>query len=176
MALQCNITLNVSNYSAGQTPPPMATLTVYNPGAVAVVVTGVQLNVKPLLESGPPNRVAMAPSVVPIGPGMTTSVPPLSSINIGPFPIVVASAAAGNTYQQMGPTGSVTPVNAQGSQPLQSTLMIGADVSGSDGSANIAGQAGLLVSYANPPPPAFQGGYLQFASPNNFIGTTPGWP
>lgn len=175
MALICNVTLNVASYSAGQTPPPMATLTVYNPGAVAVVVTGVQLNVRPILETLP-GRTSMSPSVVPIGPGQTTSVPALSSITIGPFPIVIATAANGNTYQTMGPTGSVTPVNAQGSQPLQVTFMIGADVSGSDGSLNTAGQAGLLVSGSSQPPLGFQGGFLQFASPNNFIGCTPGWP
>jgi hypothetical protein len=169
------MTLNVATYVPGQNPAPMATLTIYNPNAVAVVVTGVQLQAKVL---GDPNinRLAMPPSVVPIGPGMTTSVPALGTITIGPFPVVVASAANGNTAQSMGPTGSTTPVNPQGSQPLQYTLMIGADVYGSDGSYNQAGVAALLVSYLSAPPLGFQGGFLQFNAPNNFIGMTPGWP
>lgn len=175
MALQCNVTLNYASYSAGQTPPPMATLTVYNPNAVAVVVTAVQIQARVLGDLGV-NRLAMSPSVVPIGPGQMTSVPALSSITIGPFPIVVASAAASNSYQSMGPTGSTTPVNNQGSQPLQYTLMVGAEVLGSDASINQAGQAALLVSGSSAPPLGYQGGFLQFNAPNNFLGTTPGWP
>lgn len=175
MALSCQVSLNYSAYSAGQTPPPMATLLVFNPGAAAVVVTGVQMTGR-VLNDPLVNRLAMSPSVVPIGPGMTVSVPPGSSINIGPFPIVVASAANVNSYQAVNQTGNLQPINPQGTQPAQYTLLIGADVSGSDGSQNVAGVAALLVSYSSAPPQAFQGGYLQFASPNNFIGCTPGWP
>ncbi len=175
MALQCQMTLNVGSYAAGQTPPPMATLVVYNPNATAVVVTGLQVKAA-VLNDPNVNRLAMSPCVPPIGPGMTTSVPALSSINIGPFPIVVASSANVNSYQAVNQTGNLQPINPQGSQPAQYTLQVGADVYGSDGSFNTAGVAPLLVSYGSTPPVGYQGGFYDFAGPNNFIGFTPGWP
>lgn len=168
MALQCNVTLNSSAYTAGQTPPPQATVTVYNPNASAVSVMAVQMSARAFSDplSG---RLAMSQSVPPIGPGMTTSVPALSSITIGPFPVVVASAANVNSFQAVNQTGNINPVNPQGSQPPQTQVMVGALVMGSDGSVNIAGEAGMLLSYAVPPPLGYQGGFLQFASPNNLV-------
>ncbi len=177
MSLQCQVTLNYGSYSAGQNPAPMATVQVYNPNAVTVVVTALQLN--SLVVNGgvsSTNKTAMLPSVAPIGPGMTVSVPTLSSITIGPFPVVISSAANVNSFQAVNQTGNLNPINPQGSQPAQFTVLIGADVYGSDGSFNTAGVASLLVSYQSAPPLAFQGGFYQFASPNNFIGVTPGWP
>ncbi len=174
MSLQCQVSLNYGSYAAGQNPSPMATVQVYNPNAVTVVVTALQLNAS-VVNDGI-NKTAMAPTVAPIGPGMTVSAPALSSINIGPFPVVVASAANVNSFQAVNQTGNLNPINPQGSQPAQFTVLIGADVYGSDGSFNTAGVAPLLVSYQSAPPVAFQGGFYQFASPNNFIGFTPGWP
>lgn len=172
MSLQCQVTLNSISYSAGQTPPPQATLTVYNPNASAVSVTGVQMTARvstdPLI-----NRLAMSPCVPPIGVGMTTSVPALSSINIGPFPIVVGSAANVNSFQMVNQTGNLNPVNPQGSQTPQYQLLVGASVNGSDGSSQDAGVAGILVSYASNPPLGFQGGFMQFASPNNLSAMIP---
>ncbi len=168
MSLSCQVSMNYSAYSAGQTPPPMATVLVFNPNAVAVVVTGIQMQAAVLNATAPAiNRLAMPPSSPPIGPGMTTLVPALSSITIGPFPIVIGSAANDNSFQMVNQTGNLNPVNPQGSQPPQYTVMVGADVYGSDGSFNSAGAAPVLVSYTSAPPPAYQGGYMQFASPNN---------
>lgn len=166
MSLQANVTLNYSSYTAGQNPPPMATVTVYNPNASAVVVTSVNMSAHAL---GDPlvNRLAMSPSVPPTGPGMTTSVPALSSITIGPFPVVVGSASNVNSFQAVNQSGNLFPVNPQGSQPPQTTVMIGALVYGSDGSVNTAGEAAILVSYSVSPPVGYQGGFLQFSSPNN---------
>lgn len=174
MSLQCQVLMNTIAYSAGQNPPPQATVFVYNPNAVTVVVTAIRMN--GMVVGDGTNRLAMAPSVPPIGPGQATSVPALSSINIGPFPIVIASAANDNSFQMVNQTGNLNPVNPQGSQPPQFTVLVGADVYGSDGSFNVAGVAPVLVSYQSSPPLAFQGGFYQFASPNNFIGFTPGWP
>jgi len=168
MSLQANVTLNTGSYSAGQNPPPMATVTVYNPNASAVVVTGIQMSSRPQF-SGLVNSVAMSPSVPPTGPGQTVSVPALSSITFGPFPMVVGSAANVNSQAAVNQVGNLFPINPQGSQPPQTTMLIGATVYGSDGSLNEAGQAGLLVSYTSAPPVAYQGGFLNFAGPNNLI-------
>ena len=165
MALQCNITLNYANYSAGQNPPPMATLSVYNPNAVAVTVTGMQLNARALGDT--PGHTSMYPGVMPIGPGMTVTAAALSSINIGPFPVVLATAANANSFQAVNQTGNLNPINPQGSQPPQVTIVIGADVQGSDGSFNVAGTAALVVSYQSQPPLGFQGGFLALGNGNN---------
>jgi hypothetical protein len=167
MALQCNVTLSYTAYAAGQNPAPMATVQVYNPNASAVVVTSVNMKAYSL---GDPRKqdLAMSPSVPPTGPGMTTSVPALSSITFGPFPIVVASAANVNSFQAVNQSGNLFPVNPQGSQPPQRTVMVGALVYGSDGSINEAGEVGLLVSYTSAPPVSYQGGFLNFSAPNNY--------
>lgn len=172
MALQCQISVNYASYTAGQNPPPMATIQVYNPGAASVAVTGCTLNFTDQFG----NRVTPATNAAlpAIGAGQTVVVPTLSSINIGPFPIVCGSAANGNSFQMVSP--GAQPPNAQPSQPLQSTLVVGAIINGSDGSSNVAGSAAVLVSYTSTPPLGYQGGFFQFAAPNNFIGLTPGWP
>lgn len=169
MALSCQVLLNVASYSAGQTPPPQATVLVFNPNASPVVVTSIQMTARVLYSSSSLSRLAMSPSVPPIGPGMTTMAAALSSINIGPFPISVGSAANANPFQAVNQTGNLNPINPQGSQPMQYTLMIGADVYGSDGSYNSAGEVALLVSYTSAPPLAYQGGFLQLAGPNNLV-------
>lgn len=166
MSLQCNITLNYASYTAGQNPAPMATVQVFNPNASPVSVTNMQIYSR-VQNGSTVNTSTMLPSVPPIGPGMTTLVPALSSINIGPFPVVVGSGANVNSFQAVNQAGNLNPINPQASQPAQFILKIGAVVQGSDGSFNEAGQAALLVSYASNPPQAFQGGYLQFSAPNN---------
>jgi hypothetical protein len=159
------MTLNYSSHTAGQNPAPMATLTVYNPNAVAVAVTGVTVTGHVLGSTA--GSLAMLPSSPPIGPGMTTVAPALSSITIGPFPVVVGTAANINSFQAVNQTGNLNPINPQASQPAPFTVMVGAMVQGSDLSQNVAGEAGLLVSYASAPPLAYQGGFLQLAGPNN---------
>jgi len=167
MALQANVTLNYSAYTAGQSPAPMATVTVYNPNASAVVVTSINMLAHPFGSTA--QALPMSPSVPPTGPGMTVSVPTLSSITFGPFPIVIGSAANVNSFQAVNQTSNLNPINPQGSQPPQTQVMVGALVYGSDGSANTAGEAGLLVSYYPAPPLGYQGGFLQFNGPNNLI-------
>lgn len=168
MALQCAIALNTNVYAAGQTPPPMATVVVYNPGAAAVVVTSMDIRA-----TGPSGteRPASPSLIAPTGPGMPVSVPAGGTLNIGPFPIVAASAANANSFQMVAAGGAaVPPWNPQPSQPPQFTLMVRALVYGSDGSANIATPAGLTVSYGSTPPLGFQGGFFNFAGPNNLAG------
>lgn len=168
MALRCQMSLNYASYAAGQNPSPQATLFVYNPNASAVVVTGARIYAF-ASDDNSQREIPMAPVVPPLGPGMTVVAPTLSSINIGPFAIVVASAANVNSFQAVNQTGNLNPINPQGSQPPQMLLGIGAIVYGSDGSVNRAGSAPLLVSYSSAPPLGYQGGFLNWAAPNNFL-------
>jgi len=161
MALQCNMTLSSGSMVAGQSPAPQATLTVYNPNAAAVLVSGARVSIA--TASGQQMHAGSSP-LVPLIAGFST-VPALSSLTFGPFPVAIGSAAAGSQAQMVPP--STQPVNPQASQPLQTLFAIGATVYGSDGSVNTAGTAPLLLSYFPPPPPNFQGGPLQFSQPNN---------
>lgn len=163
MALQCQMAINSPSYSAGQTPPPAATLTIFNPNAVAVVVTGVELAFTDKL--GQTVRPVIQPSVVPIGPGQPTSVPALGTVTLGPFPMTFGSAAASSSFAMVPP--GAQPANVQGSQPPQVEINIGALVYASDGSVNVAGRARVLVSYTVSPPLGYQGGVAQFGGPNN---------
>lgn len=164
MALVCNMTLNVPFTTAGQNPAPQATLQVYNPSASAVVVTGASVNIS---SPGGQQTSATNQSVVPLGPGMTTVVPALSSITFGPFPIAPGSAANVNSFAAVNQVGNLFAINPQASQRPQQLLLVGATVYGSDSSINIAGVAPLLVSYTSTPPLNYQGGLFQFAAPNN---------
>jgi hypothetical protein len=159
MALTGSVTLNTTSFVAGATPPPLATLTVYNPNAVPVAVTGVRL----VYGTNPANNG----NEVPIGPGQTSVVPAGGSITIGPMAISIGSAANVNSFQAVNQTGNLSPVNPQPSQPPQSLVSVGATFYGSDGSVNVAGAAGALVSYSMPPPLGYQGGFLQLSGPNN---------
>lgn len=172
MSLVCNMTLNVGTTVAGQNPSPQATLTVYNPNASDVVVTGASVFTVTLAGQ---YTNATNQSVVPLGPGMTTLVPSEDSITFGPFPIVCASAANVNSFAAVNQSGNLFPINPQPSQRPQQVLMVGATVYGSDGSVNSSGQAPLLVSYTSTPPVGYQGGPLMFSAPNNLaLGMTTG--
>lgn len=164
MALVCNMTLNVPFTTAGQNPLPQATLQVFNPNASAVVVTGASISTA---TAAGQQANAVNQSVVPLGPGMTTVVPALSSITFGPFPISAGSAANVNSFAAVNQVGNLFAINPQPSQRPQQLLLVGATVYGSDGSINIAGVAPLLVSYTSTPPLNYQGGLFQFAAPNN---------
>lgn len=168
MALNCAMSLNVTAYSVGQTPPPMATLTVYNPNASAVVVTSMQVTATQFGNTS--QTLPIQQSVPPTGPGQNTTVPAGGSINIGPFPIVLASAAyvAGANPTVAQPASAEFPNNPQVSQRSRYIAVIGALVYGSDGSANVAAPVGMTVSHGFPPPIGTQGGFLNFSSPQNF--------
>lgn len=168
MALQCQLTTNYVAYQAGQTPPPMATLQVYNPNASAVAVTGINLQFFDV--NGNTINPATNPPMPAMGPGQTVVVPALSSLTFGPFPLVFGSAANVNSFQQVDTVGSTQPVDRQISQPPQLVVKVGAIVTGSDGSLNTAGVAPIIISYTQPPPPSYQGGFLNFAAPNNLAG------
>jgi hypothetical protein len=168
MALQCNMSLNVSTCVAGATPAPQATLTVYNPNATAVAVTAIQVAYYNGLTGAPLNG-AVAPQVPAASPGMTVVVPALSSITFGPMPVAAALPGSANSFWASSPIAGAALVNPQLGLPPQLPLLVGATVYGSDGSANEAGRAGLTVSYSPFPPPSYQGGYLQFSSGNNLI-------
>lgn len=167
MALQCNMTVNYTAYQAGQTPPPMATLQVYNPNASAIAVTGIVLTYFDALG----NPIA-APTNAPMpamGPGQTVVAPALSSITFGPFPLVFGAAANMNSFQEMASADVTANTNNSAALPPQVLVRVGATVTASDGSLNTAGVAPINVSYTSAPPPAFQGGYLQFNSGKNLI-------
>ncbi len=88
--------------------------------------------------------------------------------------MAVGSAASANPFQMVQP--GAQPANPQPSQPPNQTIAIGATVYGSDSSVNVADPAALNVSHGFPPPVGFQGGFLNFAGANNFLGVLPGWP
>lgn len=170
MALVCNMTLSQPSVTAGQSS--QATLTVYNPNASAVVVTGMQVSVSTVAGQYTP---AVNQSLPPMGWGMTTIAPATSSITFGPFPIAAGSASNVNSYAAVNQTGNLNPINPQPSQSPQQVLMVGATVYGSDGSINTSGKAPLLVSYVPAPPLNYQGGPLFFSAPNNLaLGLTTG--
>lgn len=169
MALTCGMSLNTYAVTAGQSPGAMATLTVYNPNASAVVVTGAALTFRTLGQTQPNPSLAINPPSVPIGPGQTVSVPALGSINIGPFPIQMAMPANSSSYNSLGPVGTTLTGPSQLALPSQEQIIISALVQGSDGSQNVAADVGLTVSYYTPPPLHSQGGVLQFYRPKNFI-------
>lgn len=174
MALNCKVDMDAYTCTAGQSPAPRATITVYNTGAAAVTVTGVQLFGNVL---GNTNRaLSMPPSVPPTGPGATISVPTLSSITFGPFPVVFGSAANVNPFAMVNQSGNSNPTNPQASQPATFVASIGATVYGSDSTVNDATPAAILVSHSFPPPVGSQGGFLNFSGSNNFLGVLPGWP
>lgn len=157
MALVCSVVLSTGSYSAGATPPPMASVVCHNPGASSVVVTGVQLSGR-VLGAAPGSGTAMGNALPPYGPGAPVSVAAGSSATVGPFPVTVGSAAAA-----VG--GSKQP-----SQPADFTLLVGAVVLASDGSRSEAGEAGCLVSYSVRPTVGAQGGQLLFSRPSNSAG------
>lgn len=164
MALNCALSLSRLATAVGQTPPPMLLLTVYNTAASAVVVSGVQVTFWDTVG----NQLRQAPVVPPsvaFGPGATTSVPATSSIDIGPFPISVVSAANGNPYEMV--PASAQPSNMQLSQPLISNLVIGATVFGSDGTVNEASRVQLRISPTSTPPLGYQGGFANFSDGDN---------
>jgi hypothetical protein len=163
MALQCQMTLSYASMTAGQTPAPQATLSVYNPNASAVLVTGANVYLQTLEGQ---RFTSSNPPLVPLIPGNTV-VAALSTTTFGPFSITPPSAANSNTFQAIYPTGGQTPLNPQPTQPSQVTLQVGALVYGSDGSVNTAGVAPLLVSYTPPVPMNWQGGPMMFHAPNN---------
>lgn len=173
MALTCSLSVNATSYAAGQSPPLQATLTVYNPNAVAVTVTSVQL----ACYVAGSNQVANAclPGVPPMGPGMLVTVPALSSINMGPFSIAMVSAANVNSFQMVNQADDPYPINPQPSQPANYSIQAVATVYGSDGSVNVSSPAGFTLAPQSSPPPGYQGNFLIFSAPNNLaLGLTTG--
>ena len=149
MALTCTLTLNKSSMGAGQTPPPLATLTVVNPNAVPVAVLGgrISFNVSGLAQTRPPYSEVL----LPIGPGQPTTVPASGSTVIGPFPIQFQIPVT-NYFLSVDVPGTSTPSNAQPSQPTSWIVSVGGRVQGSDGSDNVITPANITVSYITPTP------------------------
>lgn len=158
MALVCSVVLSANTYSAGHTPPPTASIVCYNPGASAVVVTGVELTKRVFGSSTPGSPVPMGNALPPYGPGAPVSVAAGGSQRVGPFPITVGNVASA--------IGGVS----QPSQVSDYILVIGATVLGSDGSRNVAGEAGITVSYSVRPRTNTQGGQLIFSQASNSLG------
>ena len=162
MSLQCQMSVNAPAATAQQTPPVAATLTVFNPNAIAVSVTGADLVFTD--PQGNPVRGVQA-NVPPLGVGQPTSIAPGATQTFGPFALVFAMAANVNSFQMVPP--GAQPGATQGSAPSTVQLQIGALVYASDGSTNVAGRAGLLVSPTSEPPIGYQGGVAQFQGANN---------
>jgi hypothetical protein len=158
MALVCSVVLSANSYSAGHTPPPSASIVCYNNGASAVVVNGVELNCRIHGSSTLGSPIPMGNALPPYGPGAPVSVAAGGSATVGPFPVTVGSAAAG--------IGGAS----QPSQPADFILVVGAMVFGSDGSRNVAGEAGITVSYSLRPRANTQGGQLIFSQASNAAG------
>ena len=167
MALTCQITTDKLQTSAGQNPPPMATLQVYNPNASSVSVTGI------VIQYFDVNGVQMTTMPVGIstpamGPGQTVTATTLASIYFGPFPIVLGSAASANTSLASPPASPANqPLPRSLAHPAQQFFWVGALVYASDGSVNVAGRAGVLMSFTSLPPLYTQGGVAQFNGVNN---------
>jgi hypothetical protein len=174
--LALNVAIALS--TASITPPQAvyATLVVYNPNALGVSVTNVQLICTPL--GATTEAIGGNFGVVPIGPGTTTLCPALGTITIGPFPLVQPSLANGGTFYLLNnESWGSSPANAQGALPLQQNYQVNALVYGSDLSVNTAAPASFLVSYIPPPPVGTMGGVLQLNNPSNSLGAFGiGWP
>jgi hypothetical protein len=162
-----NVSVNVSSYAyqAGQNPPPTVTLVVANPNATAVMVTGVQI--VPTIVGQTGQALSIAPILPALGPGQNVTVPALGSLNLGPFPIVFASAANVNQFQMVNQVGNLNPVNPQLAELATYSISIGAIVSVSDGSNNTAVPAVLTVSPPSQPPLGTQGGFEIFSVSTN---------
>lgn len=165
MALSCQLSLSYRAYTAGQTPPPAASLFIYNPNAVAVTVTGLEMVYTDA--QGNPQQPVVNASVPPLGPGQPTTIAALGTTTLGPFPICVGSVGAESSFQMV-PPGSL-PSNPQRANRGLTNLMVAMRVYGSDGSVNLSGADRLFVSYTVAPPLGYQGGFAQFAAPNNVI-------
>lgn len=155
LALVCSVVLSATSYSAGHTPPPKCSIVCYNNGASAVVVTGVELTKRVHGSDTLGNPVPMGNALPPYGPGAPVTVSAGGTQTVGPFSIAVGSAA------------SAIGGNSQPSQPSDFILVIGATVFGSDRSRNVAGEAGMLVSYSIRPRVNTQGGQLIFSQASN---------
>lgn len=169
MPLSCQVALSRSSCQA-EGSPPVAAIIAYNPTSTALSVVAGRLTVTQL---GDGTTVSRAESVLPLGPGMPSVVGAGEYLIIGPVPVVVHSAAAANSYQQVGTPGVLTaPQGAHNRSPgpsPQFTVLVGAQLQASDGSVNEAATAPLLVDVAVLPPLGWQGGNLTLGAPNNLV-------
>lgn len=153
----------------------------FNPSATtSIAITGGALQVYQLTDGDAdesPYYVSAAPNVLPLGPGMPTVVAPLSSLLVGPVPVVVHNNAGSNSFQDLGPAGVLVSPQPTDDRSMsdtgrgfpQFTAMVGGTLNGSDGSINQIAPAPLLVDIATPPPLGFQGGPLFLSAPNNLV-------
>ncbi len=164
MTLRCALVMNSNSFVAGQTPVPQASLTVANDAAAPVNVTGVDLYFTDVV--GNVVRPAGSVPLAPIGFGQTTVVPAASSITIGPMGVALGSAASVNSYASV-PPQSIPTNSQQLALPAGQQLFLRARVYGSDGSVADASPAQFTVWPSIQPPLGFQGGFAQFADPDN---------
>lgn len=175
MPLNAAVNIDRRSVTAGGAPAQVSVV-VYNPGAATVLVTGIQISASRFGSSA--QTLPFQASVPATGPGQAMTVAAGATITIGPFPIAFGSAAyiGGANPTVISPDAAAFPNNAQPSQPTPYIATIAAMVFGSDGSSNIAAPAGILVSHSFQPPASTQGGYLNFAVPQNSCGFIPGLP
>lgn len=169
MPLTAAVVLNTHAMTAGQNPPPYASLLVANAGATALVVTNVQMRFRTLNDAAINHATGYVPQA-PIAPGQTVVVPAGGSITMGPMAITPGSPAGGQNYQTVNAsTNAGAPANPQGAMPLQFILIVDALVYASDGTIATAAPDGVTVTYTNQPALGSSGGFLQFAQPTNFL-------
>jgi hypothetical protein len=166
MAITAQVNLSFTSYPAGFNPPPLATLTVANSGAAAVAIIGTKFSAT-VAGASAPSFTSIATPVLPTGPGQNLTVPASGSLSLGPFPIVLPSAANNNPNASIPPAAA--PQNPQPSQPIPFSVTIGCDVLTSDGAVTSAGTAFLILTGTSTPPQGNYGGFLQFYIANNFI-------
>lgn len=167
MALNCSVGLNVTAYQAGASTMPMAIITVYNPNATSVAVTGIQMSA--VVYGHRSQRLPMGQSVPPTGPGQNTLVAAGGTVTIGPFPLSIGSAAypSSNAPAIQEPTFATYPINPQPTATPSYVVVVGATVFGSDLSSNTASTAGFTLSSSFPPAFGSQGGAFDFSVSQN---------
>jgi hypothetical protein len=166
MALQCALNFVSSTYTAGATPPPQLSMTLFNPNAFAVLVLGVRIYTKDpsgALSQSPYGEVSW-----PVGPGSNVTVPALGTLLMGPVAFTVGSAANANGAQYVSQVAGQATL-PQSAEPPQRTVLAAATVAASDGSLNEATPAALVVSYTSQPPALSQGGSLTYFNQTNFL-------
>lgn len=160
MPLNCQFQADPTTYVQGQVPssiaPPSISLIVSNPGATAVSVTGVDMQ---LADRSLNPRPPVGPLPVPTSSGQSLTVAPSATVTFGPFPMSRWTPAVLNPSAMIPPDSSPLGV---GGVPQYEAWISGV-VYASDGSANVAGRARVLVAPSNLPTRSYLGGNVDFS-------------
>ncbi len=159
MPLNCQFTIDPTAITDGQQVPIVTiALTVSNPGATAVAVTGVDVHFSD--RSVNQVRPGLAPLALPMGQNQSNIIQAGATVMFGPFPIAIWSSGKLNVSAMIRPDSS--PLSTSGSP--QYPVLVGGIVYGSDGTANVASPSRLLISLSSAPARAYVGGNADFSS------------